>query len=80
MFLSSILLAGVVLQCAAHYSSSKSSILIYDDEKRASFFHGENFVQKGFPWYPEVLLDLKNIEEMQSWGFNTVRLGVSVEK
>ena len=33
-------------------------------------------MQKGYPWYPDVLLDIEHIKEMKSWGFNTVRLGV----
>lgn len=51
---------------------------IFDSYGRVSFFHGENFVQKGEPWYPEVLLDESHIAEMESWGWNTIRLGVMV--
>jgi len=49
---------------------------IYDDFGRVSFFHGENFIQKGYPWYPEVLLSNENVKQMAGWGFNTARLGV----
>jgi endoglycosylceramidase len=49
---------------------------IYDSAGRASFFHGTNFVEKGYPWYPEVLTSEDNIKQMADWGFNTARLGV----
>lgn len=71
-----LLLAIFLLPCVVSYRTSPSDQFIYDNDNRVSFFHGENFVQKGFPWYPEVLLNLDNIKEMKSWGFNTVRLGV----
>jgi len=61
---------------ASAFHTSASDTFVYDDHERVSFFHGTNFVQKGFPWYPEVLLDSEHIQEMKSWGFNTVRLGV----
>jgi endoglycosylceramidase len=52
-------------------------LLCYIDEHgRVSFFHGTNFVQKGYPWYPEALLDHEHVKEIKSWGFNTLRLGV----
>ena len=41
-----------------------------------SIQHGANMVMKGAPWYPPVLLEVDNIKEMSSWGFNTIRLGV----
>jgi endoglycosylceramidase len=33
-------------------------------------------VMKGEPWYPIALLNTSHIAEMQSWGFNAIRLGV----
>ena len=59
-----------------HYSTSATDHFIYDGEGRINFFHGTNFVQKGYPWYPEVLLNEDNIKDMKNWGFNTARLGV----
>jgi hypothetical protein len=55
---SSVLCTGAY----AHYHSSSTDSFIYDDNDRVSFFHGTNFVQKGFPWYPEVLLNSDNIK------------------
>ena len=52
----------LVTSALGHFRSSTSDTFIYDDDNRVSFFHGTNFVQKGYPWYPEVLLDSKNIE------------------
>lgn len=48
---------------------------IFDEFGRLRIFHGTNFVQKGFPWYPEVLLNVSNIKQLASWGFNAIRLG-----
>jgi len=81
MFAAFILSASALLLAEASskgqiYSSSATDKFIYDSDGRVTIFHGENFVQKGFPWYPEVLLDIENIKAMQSWGWNTVRLGV----
>lgn len=58
------------------FSTSSRDRFIYDQYQRVRVFHGVNLVNKGFPWYPTVLLDINNIKEMKSWGFNTIRLGV----
>ena len=76
LFLLLVVLATFLASSFCHFSTSSENIFIFDDVNRVKFFHGENFVQKGFPWYPEVLLDTKHIEAMQSWGWNTIRLGV----
>jgi endoglycosylceramidase len=67
-------LALIATYAAAEYFAKDG--FIYDSAGRVSFFHGTNFVQKGYPWYPEVLLSKDNVKQMASWGFNTVRLGV----
>jgi endoglycosylceramidase len=79
MFAAIIFSASALMAQASRgqvYSSSATDKFIYDSDGRVSLFHGENFVQKGFPWYPEVLLDVENIKAMKSWGWNTIRLGV----
>lgn len=47
---------------------------------RTRLFHGANFVQKSFPWYPYGgTYDLTNetqLDNLKAWGFNAVRLGV----
>lgn len=69
-------IVSLIPASSASYSTSATDRFIYDADGRATFFHGTNFVQKGPPWYPEVLLDVENIKDMQSWGFNTARVGV----
>ena len=69
-------LSSSLQSVSSYYSTSSSNSFIYDEYQRVSIFHGENFVQKGFPWYPSVLRDTNHLTEMQSWGFNTIRLGV----
>lgn len=72
MLLWPILLVAVV---KAIPSFRTESPFILDDQGRVKIFHGTNFVQKGFPWYPEVLLNEKNIVDLASLGVNTIRLG-----
>jgi endoglycosylceramidase len=69
-------LSSLAWTTASAFHTSSSDTFIYDEHERVSFFHGTNFVQKGYPWYPEALLDSDHIQEMKSWGFNTLRLGV----
>jgi len=38
-------------------------------------FRGINQVNKGAPWYPELMLEEKHQQELKDWGFNLVRLG-----
>jgi endoglycosylceramidase len=49
--------------------------LIIDDAGRARIYHGVNFVNKGFPWYPVELLDPNNIADLAQSGVNFMRLG-----
>ena len=50
-----------------------------DQDGRVMLFHGINSVQKNFPWVPDQhpnnLRNLTEIENLQKWGFNAVRLG-----
>ena len=46
-----------------------------DSSSRVRIFHGFNAVNKGFPWYPENLLNETKLQLYKSWGFNAVRLG-----
>lgn len=55
--------------------TSASSHFIVDQDNRTRVFHGVNFVQKGFPWYPQALLDDDHIKSLRDMGLNTVRLG-----
>jgi endoglycosylceramidase len=50
-------------------SGSASSPFLYDAEGRVRIFHGLNAVQKGFPWYPDYLLnDDALLADMAAWG------------
>jgi hypothetical protein len=48
---------------------------IVDDAGRVRIYHGVNFVQKGFPWYPSELLDPNNVASLSQSGVNFMRLG-----
>lgn len=48
---------------------------IVDGARRIRIYHGTNFVQKSFPWYPGVLLDSAYVENLSQLGLNFVRLG-----
>jgi len=50
---------------------------------RVQIFHGLNVVQKSFPWHPSTgdfdpfsSLNAEDMTNLQSWGFNAIRLGV----
>jgi len=50
---------------------------------RTKVFHGVNIVEKRFPWYPAIdkfdpmsSLVEQDMDDLASWGFNVVRLGV----
>ncbi|XP_078583548.1 endoglycoceramidase-like [Branchiostoma floridae x Branchiostoma japonicum] len=47
-----------------------------DSSGRVRIFHGINAIQKGFPWYPAQMLNQSRLDELQSWGFNALRLGM----
>uniref|UniRef100_A0A7S2L1Z6 Glycoside hydrolase family 5 domain-containing protein n=1 Tax=Zooxanthella nutricula TaxID=1333877 RepID=A0A7S2L1Z6_9DINO len=57
--------------------------LLRDTYGRTRIFHGVNVVYKKAPWYPpsaafspEDSLDNETMDNLRSWGFNVVRLGV----
>ena len=75
-FLLFIVLLAVLRTSLGSFRSSATTPFIYDEYGRIRIFHGTNLVQKGFPWYPETLLDYDNILKLKKWGFNTIRLGV----
>jgi endoglycosylceramidase len=52
-----------------------SDSLIIDDAGRTRIYHGVNFVNKGFPWYPPELLDPDNVANLSRSGVNFMRLG-----
>jgi hypothetical protein len=52
-----------------------SNSVIVDDAGRIRVYHGVNFVMKGFPWYPQELLDRSNVASLAQCGINFVRLG-----
>eukprot|EP00049_Salpingoeca_infusionum_P019093 m.360168 g.360168 ORF g.360168 m.360168 type:complete len:488 (+) comp18909_c0_seq1:45-1508(+) len=56
--------------------ASKTSAYLYDDTNRIRLFHGVNYIQKGFPWYPAPLLNKTEIQVMQDNGINVIRLGM----
>ena len=47
----------------------------YDNAGRVRLFHGINQVKKGYPWYPDKMLNDTILEQLEQWGFNSVRLG-----
>ena len=47
-----------------------------DNYGRVKLFHGGNYVNKVFPWYPQNLLNDTELDNLKLWGFNAVRLGV----
>ena len=49
--------------------------LIVDDAGRVRLYHGVNYVNKGFPWYPQELLDRSNVAALAQIGLNFVRVG-----
>jgi hypothetical protein len=54
--------------------SSKTPFL-YDDAGRVRLFHGVNSVNKGSPWFSNVLLNDTLLDEMKDLGVTAVRLG-----
>ena len=50
--------------------------LYVDKYNRVKLFHGGNYVNKNFPWYPQDLTNQTHLDNLKQWGFNSVRLGV----
>ena len=63
-----------------HIDGSDQTWRAADD--RILFWHGTNFVEKSFPYYPEALVDPDSLSEsistMKHMGWNVVRLGVMI--
>eukprot|EP00045_Choanoeca_perplexa_P006291 m.53458 g.53458 ORF g.53458 m.53458 type:complete len:485 (-) comp13565_c0_seq2:83-1537(-) len=74
LFLSAILL--LIRAEISHIHGSDEDYFLRDDDGRTRFFHGLNYVQKGFPWYPVALLNKTRCKELAANGFNAIRLGV----
>ena len=53
--------------------NTKGSRFFVDEFGRVRLFHGTNFVEKVFPWYPS--LNRSEIASLKDLGFNAVRLG-----
>ncbi|XP_066265419.1 endoglycoceramidase-like [Branchiostoma lanceolatum] len=68
--------AGVCVAALSRISVHPDDHWFLDDSGRVRIFHGINAVQKGFPWYPVALLNQSRLDELQSWGFNALRLGM----
>lgn len=75
VFLLSLALFATVCNGSANVHVSES--LIVDDAGRVRIYHGANFVNKGFPWYPPELLDPNNVRDLAQTGINFIRLGYS---
>jgi endoglycosylceramidase len=46
-----------------------------DESDRVVIFHGLNAVKKEAPWIPDAW-NQTHLEQLKSWGFNVIRLGV----
>lgn len=65
----------LIVYCNASANVRVSDSLIVDDSGRVRLYHGINFVNKGFPWYPPELLDPVRVANLSQWGINFIRLG-----
>jgi len=54
----------------------KNGMFYSREDDRVLLFRGINSVVKSFPWYDTKLLDPKRQEQLEDWGFNSVRLGM----
>jgi endoglycosylceramidase len=70
-----ICLALLITFCDGSANVHVSESFIVDDAGRVRIYHGVNFVQKGFPWYPSELLDPANVATLSQAGVNFIRLG-----
>lgn len=60
---------------------------LVDADGRERLFHGTNIVYKGFPYLPPshftdswTSLSDEDIQTLKSWGFNSVRFGLCLER
>ncbi len=70
-----IYLIFLITFCDGSANVHVNESLIVDDAGRVRVFHGANFVNKGFPWYPPELLDPDNVASLAQAGINFIRLG-----
>lgn len=70
-----VCLSFLVALCGSSANVHVSESLIVDDSGRVRIYHGANFVNKGFPWYPPELLDPVNVANLSQAGVNFIRLG-----
>jgi endoglycosylceramidase len=70
-----IYLALLIAFCDGSANVHVSESFIIDDAGRIRIYHGVNFVNKGFPWYPPELLDPANVANLSQAGVNFIRLG-----
>jgi endoglycosylceramidase len=68
-------LSSHVRRCDGSANVHVSDSSIVDEAGRFRIYHGANFVNKGFPWYPAELLDPVNLANLTEWGINFIRLG-----
>ena len=67
--------SSCVWRCDGSANVRVSNTSIVDEAGRFRIYHGANFVNKGFPWYPPELLDPVNLANLTEWGINFIRLG-----
>jgi endoglycosylceramidase len=65
----------LIVTCHGSADLHTAHSYIIDATNRVRFYHGVNFVHKGFPWYPSELLDPSFVTNLAQWGLNVVRLG-----
>lgn len=70
-----IYLVVLVSETTASAGVHVDNALFVDTNGRNRIYHGANFVQKGYPWYPEILLDEQYVSLLAQTGVNFVRLG-----
>ena len=73
------LLPLLVALCTGSADVHTDQTFIKDAAGRIRLYHGVNFVNKGYPWYPARLLDTNFVANMSKWGLNFVRLGYAFE-
>jgi endoglycosylceramidase len=81
-----LLLLLTFLYISQLISVDPNTTLFLDQYGRYTIFHGVNVVQKLFPFYPQLdhfdsnysLCD-QDLENLQKWGFNSIRLHVAWE-
>jgi endoglycosylceramidase len=81
-----ILLLYILICAVQLITVDPDTTLFLDQYGRYTIFHGVNVVQKLFPFYPKLdhfdsnysLCD-QDLQNLQQWGFNSIRLHVAWE-